>query len=365
VKVSKLFRVSVLGPLVLLGAAESARCQVTSTQCNLTETLGAAVRGRSYDNRNLYCNIWTLAYWVSPNVTAVTIELDNAQDNNGAPSTWSVVSSTPTTGTNPSVGMSNSVILQFYAPWVSVQITAVTASSGTPSVSYSLKGNFYNSGTALTEFANQITTTDTALTANNLILQARSNTCISVQTGIVPGFSYPNYVRVAQTDIPPGVAGTYNTMGWIYSSSDPPLYFTPYLQYVIVFSNSSTGTPVFITQFPCSLPPYGRGDDYAANATGAFTSGKDATGGAKTAEVYVYWAGTGGAPNGCAVTPIISFTGNLGFGPALFTLSGTAVTPGTTKTFLVTQPIGAYIYYIYTCTVYPNSGTIYINALYK
>jgi hypothetical protein len=365
VKVSKLFRVSVLGPLVLLGAAESARCQVTSTQCNLTDTLKAVTRGRSYDNRNLYCNIWTLAYWVSPNVTAVTIELDNAQDNNGAPGTWTVVSSAPTTGTNPSIGMSNSVILQFYAPWVSVQVTSVTVSSGTPSVSYSLKGNFYNSGTALTDFANQIITTDTAITANGLVIQARNNYCLSVGTGIIPGFSYPNNIQVVQSDVPPGTAGEVHVLGFIYSSGGIYFYYTPSHPYIYISANSSTGTPIFISQFQCALPGYTHGDFRAGNATASFTTISDILGGAKTAEVFVYWAGIAGAPAGCVVTPTIALPANLAVGYLSFAQTATPVTPGTNKSFLVGQPLGVQLFYAYTCTAYPTGGTIYIEAIYK
>jgi hypothetical protein len=139
VKALKLFRVSVLGPLVLLGAAESARCQVTTTQCNLTGasnnflTFAAAGRSQPYDNRNLFCSNWTLQWWASSSITTLSIEIDQAQDINGAPGTWqratTQAGSVLITGGNPSTSSSGITIIQTYAPWISVQMNSL--SSGT------------------------------------------------------------------------------------------------------------------------------------------------------------------------------------------------------------------------------------------
>jgi hypothetical protein len=125
VRVSRLFRVSVLGPLVLLGAAGSARCQITNIQCNqVGSDNGAIGRRPTFDNRVLGCNLWTLEWYASGGINfGPQVELDGAIDNNGTPGTWVTTFFSPSSlNANPIGLQAGIIVLHGYAPWISVNL---------------------------------------------------------------------------------------------------------------------------------------------------------------------------------------------------------------------------------------------------
>ena len=94
--------------------------------------------GANYDNRATKCSTWTMSYY-SFGYATVSIQIESAPDNNGGPGSWSIVSTTPTTGTNPLTSTSGGTVTigGFYAPWIRVNLTTAT---GSGFVNFSLEG---------------------------------------------------------------------------------------------------------------------------------------------------------------------------------------------------------------------------------
>jgi len=118
----------------------SAFGQVTPN-CNLlNQSITSATSGSSYQNTFLKCSIWKLNYF-SEGFSALSIQLEGAPDNNGAPGTWALISTTITNGTNPMTNtVSGSLSINAYFPWMRANVTAVT---GSGTINYSMIGNAY------------------------------------------------------------------------------------------------------------------------------------------------------------------------------------------------------------------------------
>lgn len=82
-------------------------------------------------NTNAGCTAWSLSVNATPSITAYTVALQSAPNNNGVPGTYvTFANQTLVTGTNPIVVSTSNgsgfVYLQGYNPWVRVQVTALT-----------------------------------------------------------------------------------------------------------------------------------------------------------------------------------------------------------------------------------------------
>jgi hypothetical protein len=108
-------------------------------QCTQGLTVYATGRAPALTNKTQGCNTWTFQYW-SQNAATISIEVDTANDNGlGLPGAWAAV--TPVTaGANPSTTLAGLIQFQTYAPFVSVNVTALTSSGSPLSTSWTLYG---------------------------------------------------------------------------------------------------------------------------------------------------------------------------------------------------------------------------------
>jgi hypothetical protein len=108
-------------------------------QCTQGLTVYVAGRGPAVTNKTQGCNTWTFQYWTQ-NAATISIEVDTANDNGlGLPGAWAAVSPV-TAGANPSTTLSGLIQFQTYAPFVSVNVTALTSSGSPLSASWTLYG---------------------------------------------------------------------------------------------------------------------------------------------------------------------------------------------------------------------------------
>jgi hypothetical protein len=123
--------------ILLFVFAISAHAQ--SPQCTQGLTVYATGRAPAVTNKTQGCNTWTFQYWTA-NAATISIEIDSANDNGlGLPGAWVTV--TPVTaGANPSTTLSGLIQFQAYAPFLSVNITALTSSGSPLSASWTLYG---------------------------------------------------------------------------------------------------------------------------------------------------------------------------------------------------------------------------------
>jgi hypothetical protein len=106
-------------------------------------TFTATGRSVAFDNRGRQCISWAINYYCN-GCTAISIELDQAPDNNGVPGTWTIFHSMQAmTGTQ--FGDQNT---QVFAPWVSINLT-VLGGGGATVVSRAIG---FSQGTANTIF---------------------------------------------------------------------------------------------------------------------------------------------------------------------------------------------------------------------
>jgi hypothetical protein len=122
---------------LLFALAISAHAQ--SPQCTQGLTVYATGRAPAVTNKTQGCNTWTFQYWTA-NAATISIEVDSAGDNGlGLPGAWAAVAPV-TAGANPSTTLVGLIQFQTYAPFVSVNVTALTSSGSPLSVSWTLYG---------------------------------------------------------------------------------------------------------------------------------------------------------------------------------------------------------------------------------
>jgi hypothetical protein len=134
-------RLLALSLLAVAGAfAQAPNCNqlsqiVTTTGAGLTINNGTDIK----------CSVWRLMYF-SQGFSALSIQIEVAQDNNGQPAAFSVTpvntaSGLVVAGTNPATSNTSSTItINGYFPWIRVNVTSVT---GTGSIEWNLIGNSY------------------------------------------------------------------------------------------------------------------------------------------------------------------------------------------------------------------------------
>lgn len=107
--------------------------------CSVYLNVTAVGTSQNIDNRTKACSSWTMVYSTSANTSTVSIEIDGAPDNAGAPGTFVVFPGTAITGSIISTALNTSDIkIVGYQPWVRINVTALTGVS--PSVSATLLG---------------------------------------------------------------------------------------------------------------------------------------------------------------------------------------------------------------------------------
>jgi hypothetical protein len=108
-------------------------------QCTQGLTVYATGRAPALTNKTQGCNTWTFQYWTA-NAATISIEIDGANDSGlGVPGAWTAISPVMV-GSNPSTLLTGLIQFQAYAPFLSVNITALTSSGSPLSVSWTLFG---------------------------------------------------------------------------------------------------------------------------------------------------------------------------------------------------------------------------------
>lgn len=104
-----------------------------------------AGRGIAVDNRVLSygaaggCTTWHFVYWISPTISAVSVETDFALDNFSQPGTWTVWPAAQVNGTLPLTGTSGvtkSVSFFGFPDWISVFLNSATGSGTVSGILY-------------------------------------------------------------------------------------------------------------------------------------------------------------------------------------------------------------------------------------
>ena len=106
--------------------------------CMLFFDFAANASSASFDNRFLGCKTWYVAY-TSTGFPALTLTLQSAPDNAGAPGAWAAFAGTLIEGVNPNVALTQaSTIMYGYYPWNRVTLAGAVAGAGRR-----LRGTFY------------------------------------------------------------------------------------------------------------------------------------------------------------------------------------------------------------------------------
>jgi hypothetical protein len=124
---------------ILLWLLSPCGAQAQATACTFSAVLTAAGATSAYDNRVNQCPLWRITYFVD-GFSAVSLQLESAQDSNGTPGSFAAVpSACLTVGSNPSTATTSAVqvVSNCFYPWLRFNLTAVT---GAGSVSAQARG---------------------------------------------------------------------------------------------------------------------------------------------------------------------------------------------------------------------------------
>ena len=114
--------------------------QETRPDCLLYFTLtGATANSVSFDNRQIGCTTWTVAY-TSSVYTALTLTTQSAPDASGTPGVWAAFAGAVLSGVNPNVALTQAATsLSGYYPWMRVRLTGGVAAGTIRGVLYGFK----------------------------------------------------------------------------------------------------------------------------------------------------------------------------------------------------------------------------------
>ena len=138
--------------ILLLACAAVLVAQTTSTvflspDCilpfNLITAGSTLPPSSGFNNRQVGCNIWQIQY-AANGFTALTLTLQAAPDNNGAPGTWATMSATPLFGVNPNTSTTGASALlnsfgATFPPWVRVRLDAATGTGSVVGIAFGFR----------------------------------------------------------------------------------------------------------------------------------------------------------------------------------------------------------------------------------
>jgi len=112
----------------------------TKPDCLLYFVLtGATANSGQFDNRQIACTTWTVAY-TSSIYTALTLTVQDAPDASGAPGAWVAFAGAVLSGVNPNVALTQAATsLSGYYPWMRVRLTGGVAAGTIRGVLYGFK----------------------------------------------------------------------------------------------------------------------------------------------------------------------------------------------------------------------------------
>lgn len=132
---------------VVFGSMNVAHCQIPTAGCQqLNQIVTGVQAGSTYDNRSTKCTVWKVTYF-GTHLTSLSLQFETAPDTGGTPGSFTAASNV-VFGQNPMTGtISQEVVINSYAPWVRVNVTAFVGNGAIDSqVNYSLNGtNITNS----------------------------------------------------------------------------------------------------------------------------------------------------------------------------------------------------------------------------
>jgi len=111
------------------GSSNTASPAPPVPDCKIQVTMTAAGRSAAFDNRTTGCISWGIYYFAN-NASSISLELDNAGDNNGSPGSWTIFHSMSAL-TNTSYTDQNT---QFYSPWVSINLNSIAGAGATVTI---------------------------------------------------------------------------------------------------------------------------------------------------------------------------------------------------------------------------------------
>lgn len=124
--------------LVLFLLAGSAQGQPQNPpDCQFTVTFTSATVGASFNNKTSAgatpCAKWRVAYFAN-GLSAVSIQLEGANDSAGAPGSWAAIASGSVyEGTNPITDANQgTAAMTAYYPWIRLNVTTFTTAGGAP-----------------------------------------------------------------------------------------------------------------------------------------------------------------------------------------------------------------------------------------